>query len=55
MNQSKPRGANRVPGKRRDTEVLDLLKEVFVCVSIPVVAFSFVYITLDTILRLFLG
>ena len=31
------------------------MKEVFVCVSIPVVAFAFAYITLDTFARLFLG
>jgi len=37
------------------TEAIDLLKEAFVCVSIPVVAFALAYITLGTFARLFLG
>ena len=44
MNHREPRRAN-----------LDLLKEVFVCVSIPLVAFALAYITLDTMVHLFLG
>lgn len=39
----------------RETEWVGLLKEAFVCVSIPLAAFAFAYMTLHVIIRLFLG
>jgi hypothetical protein len=39
---------------RRDTEAMDLVKEAFVCVSIPIAAFAIAYLALDTIVHLFL-
>ena len=46
---------NSILKEKSHAEAIDLLKEVFVCVSIPVVAFALAYITLDTFVRLFLG
>ena len=46
---------NRIRKEKSRTETIDLLKDAFVCVSIPVVAFAITYITLDTFVRLFLG
>ena len=45
----------RIRKETSRAEAIDLMKEVFVCVSIPVVAFALAYITLDTFVRLFLG
>ncbi len=55
MIHREPPRRNRVRTGKRDTEAIDLLKEVFVCVTIPLVAFALAYITLDTFARLFLG
>ena len=55
MNHRKRTSPERAHRKKRDAEAIDLLKEVFVCVSIPIVAFAFAYMTLETFLRLFLG
>jgi hypothetical protein len=55
MIHREPPGRNRVRQEKSRTEAIDLLKDVFVCVSIPVVAFALAYITLDTFARLFLG
>ena len=46
---------NRIRKEKSREEAIDLMKEVFVCVSIPVVAFAITYITLNTFVRLFLG
>ncbi len=54
MSRREPTRPNRSAAEPRYTEAVDLLKEIFVCVSIPIVAFSFAYITLDTVVRLFL-
>jgi hypothetical protein len=35
-------------------ELADFLQEAFVCISIPVAVFTFTYITLQTVIRLFL-
>ena len=48
-------GRNRIRKEKSHAEAIDLMKEVFVCISIPVVAFALAYITLDTFVRLFLG
>ena len=37
-----------------DRELADFLKEAFICISIPVAVFALTYITLDTVIRLFL-
>jgi len=37
-----------------ERELADFLKEAFVCISIPVAVFTFTYITLQTVIRLFL-
>lgn len=37
----------------RDIKSIDFLKEAFVCVSIPIVAYGFVYVTLRAVLRIF--
>ena len=37
-----------------ERELADFLKEAFVCVSIPVAVFMFTYITLHTVIRIFL-
>ena len=55
MNHREPPRRNRVRREESRTETIDLMKEVFVCISIPVVAFALAYITLDTFVRLFLG
>ena len=55
MIHREPLRRNRVHRRKSQEETIDLLKEVFVCVSIPVVAFALAYITLDTFARLFLG
>ena len=46
---------NRARHERSRTEAIDLLKDAFVCVTIPVVAFALAYIALDTFARLFFG
>lgn len=55
MIHREPPRRNRVRKDESRAEAIDLLKEVFVCISIPVVAFALAYITLDTFVRLFLG
>ncbi len=55
MIHREPPRRNRVRTRKKDAETIDLLKEVFVCVTIPVVAFAIAYITLNTFARLFLG
>ena len=55
MNLRELLGPNKVHERKSHTEAIDLLKEVFVCISIPVVAFVLAYITLDIFARLFLG
>ena len=40
---------------RSRAENMNLLKDGFVCVSIPIVAFALAYLTLTTFVRLFLG
>ncbi|MGW8322506.1 MAG: hypothetical protein ACWGSD_13225 [Thermodesulfobacteriota bacterium] len=55
MNHREPPWRNRVRNEKNHAEAIDLLKEVFVCVTIPVVAFAIAYITLTTFVRLFLG
>ncbi len=55
MNHRGPPRPNRVRKQESNTEAIDLLKEVFVCISIPVVVFALAYITLDTFVSLFLG
>jgi hypothetical protein len=55
MIHREPPGWNRTRKQRSRAESIDLLKDAFVCVSIPVVAFAIAYITLDTFVRLFLG
>ena len=37
-----------------ERELVDFLKEAFVCISIPVAVFTFTYITLQTVIRMFL-
>lgn len=55
MIYREPPRRNRAGKEESRAETIDLLKEVFVCISIPVVAFALAYITLDTFARLFLG
>ena len=55
MNHRELPRPNRVRKRKSPTDTIDLLKEVFVCISIPVMAFALAYITLDTFARLFLG
>jgi hypothetical protein len=55
MNHRELPWRNRVRNEKSRAEAIDLLKEVFVCVTIPVVAFAIAYIALDTFARLFLG
>lgn len=55
MNHPRLQRSNRARTKTRDTEAIDLMKNAFVCVSIPIAAFAIAYITLDTFVRLFLG
>ena len=56
MDLREPSRTNRTLARtRRDSEVTDLFKEVFVRVSIPFAAFAFAYMTLHTVIRLFLG
>jgi len=37
-----------------EREIVDFLKEAFVCISIPVAVFTFTYVTLQTVIRIFL-
>jgi hypothetical protein len=55
MNLRELARPNRVHRRKSHTEAIDLLKDAFVCISIPVVAFAIAYITLDTFVRMFLG
>jgi hypothetical protein len=56
MDRMEPSRTNRTLARtRRDSEAADFFKEVFVCVSIPVAAFAFAYMTLHSVIRLFLG
>jgi hypothetical protein len=55
MNHRELPRKNRIRKGESRAEAIDLMKEVFVCVSIPVVAFAITYITLETFVRLFLG
>jgi hypothetical protein len=55
MIHREPPRRNRVRKDESRAEAIDLLKDAFVCITIPVVAFAFAYITLDTFVRLFLG
>jgi hypothetical protein len=55
MIHREPPRRDRAGEEEGRAETVDLLKEVFVCISIPVVAFALAYITLDTFARLFLG
>ena len=54
MNLRELLGPNRVHRRKSHTEAIDLLKDAFVCISIPVVAFALAYISLDTFAGLFL-
>lgn len=42
-------------GDVEDTRALDVLKDVFVCVSIPIIVYAFAYVTLRAVLGLFLS
>jgi len=55
MIHREPSRRDRVGKEESRAETIDLFKEVFVCISIPIVAFALAYITLDTFARLFLG
>jgi len=55
MIHREPPRRNRVRNEKSREEAIDLLKDAFVCVSIPVLAFAIAYVTLDTFVRLFLG
>jgi hypothetical protein len=54
MNPRELPGRNKIRKEKSRAETIDLMKDVFVCVSIPAVAFAITYITLDTFVRLFL-
>ena len=54
MKQRKPFTSRRVDAETSDREFSDFLKEAFICISIPVAVFALTYITLDTVIRLFL-
>ena len=41
--------------ERQETESFELLQEAFVCISIPVAVFALVYISLQTIVGIFLN
>ena len=55
MNHREPPRRNRVREEKNRTEAVDRLKDAFVCITIPVVAFAIAYLILDTFVRLFLG
>jgi hypothetical protein len=55
MIHQKPPLQNGVRTGKDPTDAIDLLKDAFVCVSIPVVTFAIAYIALDIFARLFLG
>jgi len=56
MNLRDPSKTGRTSGGRHvPGGAIDFLKEAFVRLSIPVLAFAFTYITLDAFLRIFLG
>ena len=46
---------NRFLHTRNRAERVNLLKDAFVCVSIPVAAFAIAYVTFGTFARFFLG
>jgi len=54
MKNRKPFTSHQVDGETSDRELADFLKEAFICISIPVAVFALTYITLDTVIRLFL-
>ena len=55
MNHPQAARGNKGGGKPGETETMSLLKEAFVCISIPVAAFALAYIALDTLIGLILG
>ena len=48
-------GRNRVRRGRSRAETIDLLKDAFVCVTIPIATFGIAYLTLTTFAQVFLG
>jgi hypothetical protein len=54
MKNREPFTSNQADTESTEWELVDLLKEAFICISIPVAVFALTYITLDTVIRLFL-
>jgi hypothetical protein len=54
MKNRKPLTSHQVDVEASERDLADLLKEAFICISIPVAVFGLAYITLDTVIRLFL-
>ena len=46
--------SHRADAETSERELADFLQEAFVCISIPVAVFTFTYITLQTVIRIFL-
>ena len=55
MKNRVPFTSNQADAETREMELIDFLKEAFICISIPVAVFALTYIMLDTVIRLFLA
>ncbi len=55
MRLERPLARNEVDTSTNDLAISDVLKEAFVCISIPVVVFAFTYLTLTTMIHAFFG
>ena len=55
MMDRKPPTSMEYEDERQETESFELLQEAFVCISIPVAVFALVYISLQTIVGIFLN
>jgi hypothetical protein len=54
MKNREPLTSHQADTETNERELADFLQEAFVCISIPVAVFTFTYITLQTVIRLFL-
>jgi hypothetical protein len=54
MENRKPFTSHQADAEASERELADFMKEAFICISIPVAVFALTYITLDTVIRLFL-
>ncbi len=55
MRFERPYGTKTIDTHAKDLVISNVLKDAFVCISIPVVVFAFTYFTLTTMMHAFFG